>query len=180
MTILLEPKAIPLTPSPKAPQPPWRRTLKYYYLRFLRLQGSPEHLARGMASGVFSGCFPLFGLQIILGVTLATLLRGNRLVAAAATWVSNPLTYLPLFAFNYQVGYWLLGDGSISDLTTLDSWQAWMDMGTEVSSRLMLGSSVVGLGAATTTYYGGLVVIRWIRKKPLLSFSWPQLPGTNP
>ncbi|MFM7471645.1 MAG: DUF2062 domain-containing protein [Nodosilinea sp.] len=180
MTILLTPKVTPPALSPQSSPPPWRRTLKYYYLRFLRLQGSPEYLARGMASGVFSGCFPLFGLQIIIGVTLATLLRGNRLVAAAATWVSNPLTYLPLFAFNYQVGYWLLGDGTSRELTPLAGWQAWMDMGTEVSSRLMLGSCVVGLGAATTTYYGGLTLIRWMREKPLIILSAPKSSASKP
>ncbi|MBU6229906.1 MAG: DUF2062 domain-containing protein [Cyanobacteria bacterium REEB459] len=178
MTTLLDPQAI--TPRPTL-QPTWQRTLKYYYLRLLRLQGSPEYLARGIASGVFSGCFPLFGLQIIIGLALATLLRGNRLMAAAATWVSNPLTYLPLFSFNYQVGYWLLGRPSNRDLTELDSWQAWMDMGTEVSTRLLLGSCIVGLGAAITSYYGGLALIYWLRKKPRwISLSLPQPAGSYP
>ncbi|MGB3200701.1 MAG: DUF2062 domain-containing protein, partial [Nodosilinea sp.] len=104
----------------KITQPQWRRQIRYIYLRFLRLQGTSEQLARGLASGVFSGCFPLFGFQIILGIATATLLRGNRIMAAAATWVSNPFTYVPLFTFNYQVGVWLIGGSATESFQDLD------------------------------------------------------------
>ncbi|MFQ4135706.1 DUF2062 domain-containing protein [Nodosilinea sp. PGN35] len=157
-----------LTPKPKTTMgklstPQWRRQLRYVYLRFLRLQGSPEHLARGMASGVFAGCFPLFGLQTLIGIGVATVLRGNRLMAAASTWVSNPFTYVPIFAFNYQVGHWLLGGTATPAFDNLDTLKNWMDMGTEVSVRLMLGSAVVGLVAGFASYFGGLPLIRRVR-----------------
>ncbi|WOD39099.1 DUF2062 domain-containing protein [Nodosilinea sp. E11] len=152
---------------PKMSRPQWRRQLRYVYLRFLRLQGSPEQLARGMASGVFSGCFPLFGFQTILGVAVATVLRGNRLMAAAATWVSNPFTYVPIFAFNYQVGHWLLGGGTTQTFQDLDTLTSWMDMGTEVSVRLMLGSSVVGAIAGVVSYVVGLPLIRRVRSRQI-------------
>jgi len=151
----------------KVTQPQWRRQLRYLYLRFLRLQGTPEQLARGVASGVFSGCFPLFGFQILIGVGVATLLRGNRIMAAAATWISNPFTYVPIFAFNYQVGLWLLGGTPTEAFQDLDSLKGWMDMGTEVSVRLMAGSTVVGLGAGVISYFGGLPLIRRVRLRQL-------------
>lgn len=143
----------------------WQRKLRYIYLRFIRLQGSPEQLARGMASGVFSGCFPLFGFQILIGVAVATVLRGNRIMAAASTWISNPFTYLPIFAFNYQVGAWILGSSSTKGFTDLDSLRGWADMGTEVSTRLMLGSTVVGVVAGLLSYYLGLPLIRRMRQR---------------
>jgi uncharacterized protein (DUF2062 family) len=147
----------------KLTQPQWRRQIRYIYLSFLRLQGTPEQLARGMASGVFAGCFPLFGLQTIIGIAVATVLRGNRLMAAASTWVSNPFTYVPIFAFNYQVGHWLVGGSAASGLDNLETLKNWMDMGTEVSVRLMLGSSVVGLVSGAVSYFGGLPLIRRVR-----------------
>lgn len=146
-------------------RPRWRRQLRYYYWRFLRLQGSPEMLARGMAAGVFAGCYPLFGFQTLIGLAVATLLRGNRIMAMAATWVSNPFTYVPIFAFNYQVGLWLLGAGSVSQFDDGDSLRGWMEMGTDVAVRLMLGSTVVGLVAAAVSYYGGLPLIRRMRQR---------------
>ncbi len=163
---------VELPPSPpssmrKMSRPQWRRQLRYLYLRFLRLQGSPEQLARGMASGIFSGCFPLFGFQIIMGIGVATVLQGNRLMAVAATWVSNPFTYVPLFAFNYQVGVWLLGGGTAQNFGDLDTLTSWMDMGTEVSVRLMLGSALVGTVAGVVSYFVSLPLIRRMRSRRL-------------
>ncbi|NJL45192.1 MAG: DUF2062 domain-containing protein [Leptolyngbyaceae cyanobacterium SM2_3_12] len=153
------------TATPKPAQPRWKRQLRYLYWRFLRLQGTPEELSRGLGSGVFSGCFPLFGFQIIIGVAVATVLRGNRIMAAASTWVSNPFTYVPIFAFNFQVGHWLLGGGPIQVFQDLDTLKGWQDMGADVSIRLMLGSTVVGLVAGVLSYYVSLPIVRRIRAR---------------
>jgi uncharacterized protein (DUF2062 family) len=148
-------------------QPRWRRRLRYFYWRFLRLQGTPEQLSRGIASGVFSGCYPLFGFQTIIGIGVATVLRGNRIMAAAATWISNPFTYVPIFAFNFQVGHWLLGGGPVNVFDDLDSLKGWMDMGTDVTARLMLGSTVVGVIAGIISYFAGVWLIRRIHQRRL-------------
>jgi len=162
-------------PQRKRSQPRWKRRLRYFYWRFLRLQGTPEQLARGMASGVFSGCYPLFGFQTIIGIAVATVLRGNRIMAAAATWVSNPFTYVPIFAFNFQVGHWMLGGGPVDVFNDLDSLKGWMDMGADVTVRLMLGSTVVGAVAGFISYFLGLWLIRRIRQRKLEKANSPKL-----
>ena len=108
-------------------------------------EGTPAQRARGLAAGVFCGCYPFFGLQIVLSIGVATMVRGNHLLAAAGTLVSNPLTYLPLYWFNYLVGCQLLGPGrggiNLAELNRSSLWaQGW-----EFSQRILLGSSVVGL-----------------------------------
>ena len=59
---------------------------------FLEQNGSPFFNAKGIAFGVFSGCFPFFGFQTLLGVFLAQIGRGNIVLAAVGTWISNPFT----------------------------------------------------------------------------------------
>ena len=108
-------------------------------------EGTPAQRARGLAAGVFCGCYPFFGLQIVLSVGVATMVRGNHLLAAAGTLVSNPLTYLPLYWFNYLVGCRLLGPGqggiNLAELNRSSLWaQGW-----EFSQRILLGSTVVGM-----------------------------------
>ena len=76
---------------------------------------------------------------------LLLLMRGNHLLAAAGTLVSNPLTYLPLYWFNYLVGCQLLGPGrgaiNLAELNRSSLWaQGW-----EFSQRILLGSTVVGM-----------------------------------
>ncbi|MCX5874811.1 MAG: DUF2062 domain-containing protein, partial [Deltaproteobacteria bacterium] len=71
------------------------RAAKYYYLKFLRLQGDPHSLALGVAIGLFVGITPTIPLHSALIIILAWPLRGNILAALiAATAISNPLTWL--------------------------------------------------------------------------------------
>jgi len=113
-----------------------------------RQQGSPGYQARGLAAGVFSGCFPFFGLQIVLGVALASAMRGHPLLAAAGTWISNPLTYLPLYWLNLQLGNLLLGPGEALPAVDQLVRGELADLGWSLASRLMLGSLLMGLVAA--------------------------------
>lgn len=85
------------------------RAAKYYYLKFLRLQGDPHSLALGVAIGLFVGITPTIPLHTALIIILAWILRGNILAALiAATAISNPLTWLPQYYFSWRVGNWLL------------------------------------------------------------------------
>lgn len=124
------------------------RLLRQRLLWLWHHEGSHGQRARGLAAGVFTGCYPFFGLQIVLGVALASLVRGNHILAAAGTWISNPLTYLPLYWFNYQVGCKLLGPGpAFPSLQQLQQAPLW-DLGVALSTRLLLGSTLVGVVAA--------------------------------
>ncbi|MGB7086695.1 MAG: DUF2062 domain-containing protein [Phormidesmis sp.] len=139
----------------------WKRLLRYLYVRFVRLQSSPRAIARGVAVGVFAGSFPLLGFQSLIGIMLAALVGGNKVMAVASTWISNPLTYFPLFALNFHIGRWLL---RLPITTMLPSsptdWDEWMAMGLDVGAALMLGSCVVGIVAAAVGYYVGLIIAR--------------------
>ena len=140
--------------------------------RLLRLEGSPGQRSRGLAAGVFAGCFPFFGFQTLLGVALASLLRGNRILAAASTWVSNPFTYVPLYWFNYTVGKRLLGEHSggtnspslHGDAAATASSVPWKDvwsLGWSVTRCVLLGSTLVGLVLGASL---GLLCWLWLRR----------------
>lgn len=131
------------------------RLVRYVYIRFVRLRSNPQAIARGLAAGVFAGSYPLFGLQTIIGVAIAAAIRGNKIVAAAGTWISNPLTYVPIYAFNYQVGRWLLGKSSRVNLTERSP-QEWMSLGVDITVTLMVGSTLVGIVLAIISYYSSL------------------------
>lgn len=145
----------------------WRRYLRYIYFRFIRLRGSSAAIARGLAAGVFAGCFPLFGLQTLIGITIAAVVRGNKFVAAAGTWVSNPLTYLPIYAFNLALGQHLLGQEAVvlTEHFDLDSFEGFMDAGRALITSLLMGSFVVGAIAAVISYGLGLWLAQSLRRR---------------
>jgi len=152
-------------PTSRRPRHPWQRRLRYFYLRLIRLRSTPPAIARGMALGVFAGWFPFFGVQTIFSVVLAAAFRGNKLVAAAATWVSNPLTYVPIYAFNFQVGCWLLGwDQQSLDRVNWRSWSQMSELGSAFVTRILFGSFVAGLVAAAIAYGIGLWAVPRLRQ----------------
>ncbi|WP_293067588.1 MULTISPECIES: DUF2062 domain-containing protein [unclassified Moorena] len=144
------------------PRGTFRRRLKYIYWRLVRMQGKPEAIARGLACGVFAGFFPLFGLQLIIGILLAVLLRGNKIAATAGTWISNPLTYVPIFAFNFHVGEWLLNQDELANVS-FQSWQEFRELGSEIVLTLFVGCFAVGLVCAVVSYWLSVKLIYRLR-----------------
>lgn len=155
----------------------WRRQLRYIYVRFIRMRGSSRAIARGLAAGVFAGWFPLFGLQTIMGVAIAIAIQGNKIMAAAGTWVSNPLTYAPIYYFNFRVGEVIVQSlgfeldipslDELQDFTqssTLPQFQEVLSIGVDFTVTLFLGCVVTGMISAVLAYFLGLWAIQTIRQ----------------
>ena len=124
-------------------------------------EGSPFQRALGFGVGIFSGCFPFFGLQTLMGVFLAKIFKGNSILAAVGTWISNPFTYVPLYYFNYRIGSLLLKpEKEIVDIRYITTNELWYQ-GWHLSSRLILGSICVG---ALTGIVGGLILYFPLKK----------------
>jgi uncharacterized protein (DUF2062 family) len=82
-----------------------RRTIRYYWLKFIRLQGDPHVLARGVAIGIFIGVTPTIPFHTILAISLALLLRGSKIAALLFTViVSNPFTFFFQYYFSWRLG----------------------------------------------------------------------------
>ena len=116
---------------------------------FLKQDGTPLFNAKGVAVGVFCGCFPFFGFQTLLGLFLARVAKANLFLAAIGTWISNPFTYVPLYFFNYKVGSFLLrkSPDMVFDKNLMIE-ELW-ERGSVFSLRLILGSALVGLSLAS-------------------------------
>ncbi len=141
---------------------------KFHYKKilslFLEQDGSPFFNAKGIAVGVFCGCFPFFGFQTLLGLFLARVAKGNLFLAAIGTWISNPFTYVPLYFFNYKVGSYLLKNSTDiifeKNLMIEELWEK----GSVFSLRLILGSALVGLFLASISGVIAFFLYKKIKK----------------
>ena len=61
----------------------------------------------GIAVGLFCAFIPL-PIHMIVAAAVAILFRVNLPLAVVLTWITNPLTFAPVFYFAYQVGSWLM------------------------------------------------------------------------
>lgn len=70
------------------------------------------HLNRRSLSGAaFVGIFCAFlpiPMQMVLAALLALRFKCNLPLSMVLVWISNPVTYVPVFYFSYRVGAWLL------------------------------------------------------------------------
>ena len=107
--------------------------------------GSPFFNAKGLAIGVFSGCFPFFGFQTLIGIFFAKLAKGNIVLAAIGTWISNPFTYIPLYYFNYKVGSIFFNTSTNNTIKKSFVIDDFWKQGRFFSLKLILGSACVGL-----------------------------------
>ena len=124
-------------------------------------EGSPYQRALGLGVGIFSGCFPFFGFQTLIGIFLAKIYKVNTLLAALGTWISNPFTYVPLYWLNYRVGSFLLNKNkTIVDFRDITTEQLW-SKGWYFSSRLLIGSTVMGL---ISGFVGGICLYLFLKR----------------
>ncbi len=64
-------------------------------------------VATAFSVGLFCAIIPL-PLQMLIAAGLSILFRANLLIAVALTWVTNPLTAIPVIVFNYEIGALIL------------------------------------------------------------------------
>ena len=63
----------------------------------------------GIAIGAVTGLIP-GPVQILLAILISIPLRANVLAAAAGTFVTNPLTFIPLYMFAFSMGTVVTGE----------------------------------------------------------------------
>ncbi|MDP6436860.1 MAG: DUF2062 domain-containing protein [Gammaproteobacteria bacterium] len=104
----------------------------------------------GVWLGIFYGLLPIPG-QTPLAVLSAFVLRVNVPVAAITVWISNPLTFVPIFYLGYRIGAAILNIPAEPwpDEITLD----WLT--NELAIRwkpLIYGALILSTSAATAVY----------------------------
>jgi uncharacterized protein len=109
--------------------------------------------------------FPFLGGQMFMAVILAVLVRGNKVAAMAATWISNPFTYIPVFALNYYVGRNLLNTTpTIINQQNVGSLDILLKSGQEFAEALLLGSCIMGTLVGIAAYFIGLKLSFTLKK----------------
>jgi uncharacterized protein len=130
---------------------PFVRQGKLNLLRFMRLQGSPDEIAKGFALGIFIGMTPTLGLQMLIAIFFAMLLRENKIAAALGVWITNPVTAAPIYALEYETGRRMLQMAPLRFPEEL-TFEAMKLFGWELMVPLLFGSLIYGIFCAIIAY----------------------------
>jgi uncharacterized protein (DUF2062 family) len=150
-----------------------RQFRRFFYHSLLHADDPPHRLALGVAVGVFVAFTPTVGVQMLLAGFLCWVLSSNKIVGAAAVWVSNPATIIPIYWSSYRVGCALLARKPIGHkwwselahppagwwISVTFYWSRFM----EIAGPLWLGGIIAGLICAYPTYLLTLRVVQTYR-----------------
>ena len=156
------------------------RTGKYYYLKFLRLKGSPHALSLGAAIGVLVGITPTIPLHTVIILALTIITRSSFIAGLITSLlVCNPFTYIPQYYLSLKIGnlvtpYHLDWDKIkgvlellLSDVSFGLRLKALMDLGCEAITVMLVGGILLALPFAIASYYLSYLSILKFRMKKL-------------
>ena len=114
----------------------------------------PENVAAGWALGMFIGCAIPFGLQLLVSVPLAIMMRVSKIGATVGTLITNPVTIF----FIYPAQTWamyniLFGNREMGELPTEWTRESVMALSGPVIISFFLGGLALALILSPITYF---------------------------
>ncbi len=104
----------------------------------------------GLWIGLFVGMLPIPG-QTIVAVLAALLFRVNIPVAAVTLWISNPLTFVPIFYLAYRIGTLVL-NVPVQPLPAEFDLTWFIAQTDTIWTPMLTGSLIMGLSLASIVY----------------------------
>jgi len=120
------------------------------------------HLNRHSVSGAFAvGLFimylPPMG-QMVIAAAAAILLRVNLPISVALVWLSNPLTFPPMYYLSYVLGSWVLDRPTAAfEMAFWVEWRNWI----QVIAPLTVGGLICGTVCSAIGYLTVQGIWRW-------------------
>ena len=116
----------------------------------------PEDVAAGWALGMFVGCAVPFGLQLIVSVPLALMMRVSKIGATLGTLITNPVTIFIIYPAQTWAVNRLLFGGSLTFQRLMDmewTWHSVRRLGAEAMVSFFLGGLALGMIFSPITYF---------------------------
>ena len=134
------------------------RSLRSYWLDLkAKIVGDPlppEDVAAGWALGMFIGCSIPFGLQLVVSVPLAIMMRVSKVGATVGTLITNPVTIFFIYPAQTYVMYNLLfGNRAMGELPTEWTRESVMALSGPVIISFFLGGLALALILSPITYF---------------------------
>lgn len=107
--------------------------------------------AGGIAIGLFCTFIPL-PVHMIVAAAAAILFRVNLPLAVVLTWITNPLTFAPVFYFTYQVGSWLMRE-PVQNITFEFTFHWLQEIFVHIWQPLLLGCVIMAVLSSLTGYF---------------------------
>ena len=116
----------------------------------------PEDIAAGWALGVFVGCAIPFGMQLIISIPLALMMRVSKVGATLGTLITNPVTIFFIYPAQTFVVNRVLFGGSLTFSNLLEMewcWASVRKLGAEAIISFFLGGFLLAIVMTPLCYF---------------------------
>lgn len=129
--------------------------IKAFYLRFLKIRGTPRQIALGMALGVFISMTPIYGFHTVTAITLASFFGWSKIAAVLGVNVTNPVTAPAVYFFLYRLGAKITGFSDprlFSEILEAGGFTGLMKSSPLILMDLVIGGIVIGIPLSLVVY----------------------------
>ena len=147
--------------------------IKILYKKIVSEEASPEFIARGWAIGMFYGCLIPFGLQLMLSIPTAFILKGSKVGATIGTFITNHFTVFIIYPLQCYVGSILLQNGlsyatikeAMLKVINEQTYDSLISCGTDLVYSFFMGGFLLTAIMTPITYFSVLLMVRKYRSK---------------
>jgi uncharacterized protein len=149
------------------------RLFRFIYLKFFRINDTPQKIALGAGIGVALGILP--GTGPVAAVFIAFILRANRAAAFLGSLLTNTWTSLLSLALSIKIGSSIMG---LSWQETQGNWAQFLKnfkfatlfrlASLEIITPLVVGYLVIALCLGIIGYLATLILVLKIKKRKSL------------
>ena len=142
-----------------------KRTIRYQWIKFKRLQGDPRKLAWGMALGVFVGVTPTVPFHTVVVLALAPVLGISPVTAYIGIWIMNPVTIAPLYLLAYKVGQFLIFQGEPLRMPATFTLESTLHLLWRGGVALQVGGVIIAIPPAIVSYFLTIWAVQRYRQR---------------
>jgi uncharacterized protein len=161
----------------------WADSLRSVGRQLVSLRASPHEIGLGCALGAFMSVTPLLGVQTLLAIVLAFVLRASVPAAIIGTFFGNPLSWPFIWVSTYLMGLQIVGLEGAFDPAAVERnvhvlWAALLDPSPQLLDAtaalvwpllwpMLAGSVPIGLITAAIVYYISRNMVRGWRLRTM-------------
>jgi uncharacterized protein (TIGR03546 family) len=131
--------------------------------RLFEINDDPKKIAHGFALGTFLGLTPFIGLQVVMAILIASLLRWNKISAGIAVFNTNLITGPFIYGISYYIGTSLLGISNRINFPEKMGFTVFWNLifrSYEMFLSMCIGGVILGLPTSIFAYYISLYAVK--------------------
>lgn len=128
--------------------------------RLVKIDATPEQVAGGFATGVFTGITPTMGLGALIAAGFAALFRWNLAASVAGNIVGLPPILFGVWAASAALGAWLFGLSYAEAHLAFKSGTVWSS-GMQYVWAYIVGNAILAAVSVPLSYW---VVLRALQR----------------